>query len=237
MSSRKGCLDQGWMRSALRCRILGAIIVACSMGVVNAKDAACADADTVAQLRTELTLAQLQADLLRERSATKVLEQWCGKYRLAKEAVVRAEVMDAPAKVASAETMNRLRVSKPEELAYRRVGLRCGAVLLSEADNWYVPTRLTKAMNAMLASSDVPFGKVIAELKPFRVTITAKPLWTALENGEACMVKPVSATKAPAAVLEVQALLYREDLKPFSEVHEVYQRPLIDAAASCAKAP
>lgn len=211
-----------------------AVLSLIALGTAAAKEPACGDADTIAQLRTELTLSQLQADLLRERSATKVLEAWCGKYQLAKEPVVRAEVLNVPAKPASAETMNRLQVTKPEALAYRRVGLKCGSVLLSEADNWYVPARLTKAMNAMLTSSDVPFGKVIAELKPFRVTITAKPLWSALEDGQACRVKPAQAENAPAAVLEVQALLYREDLKPFSEVHEVYQRPLIAAAATCA---
>lgn len=202
-----------------------------------AREPACTTAAEIQQLRTELALTRLQADLLRERSATRVLESWCSHYRLADPATVRAEVLTAATKAPSAETLNRLQVTKAEEVAYRRVALRCGNTTLSEADNWYVPARLTKAMNLRLASSDVPFGKIIAELKPFRVTIAAQPLWSAMSDDSVCQVKPTEASVAPEAVLRVQALLYREDLKPFSEVHEVYQRALITAAGQCANSP
>ncbi|AVP96947.1 hypothetical protein C7S18_06930 [Ahniella affigens] len=216
-----------------RSLIAGLLSVALVMGV-EGKTPACADTNTVQALRTELALTQLQAELLREKSATKVLEAWCGRYQIADQPVVRAEVQTAEAKPPSAETMNRLQVQNSNEVAYRRVALRCGTVVLSEADNWYVPARLTKAMNAMLASSDVPFGKVIAELRPFRVTIDAKPLWSALDQGRVCAVQDLDSAPPPKAVLQLRALLYREDLKPFSEVHEVYQRPLLDAASQCA---
>lgn len=223
--------SDSWFRLAVASSMLTAAMTA------TGKDTSCVNATEVEQLRTELALTQLQAELLRERSATKVLESWCGKYQIAGNPTVRAEVRDVADKVPSAETMARLQVSKPEQVAYRRVALRCGSVLLSEADNWYVPARLTQAMNLQLASSDLPFGKVVADLRPLRVTVTAKPLWSALDDGNACRVKPITQAAAPDAVLLVQALLYREDLKPFSEVHEVYQRPLIAAAGSCRAAP
>ena len=37
-------------------------------------------------------------------------------------------------------------VAGASEVKHRRVELRCGAYLFSEADNWYVPERLTPEM-------------------------------------------------------------------------------------------
>jgi chorismate-pyruvate lyase len=51
-----------------------------------------------------------------------------------------------------------------EPVRLRHVRLACGAKVLSEATNWYVPARLTPAMNAALDSGTVPFGKVAAPL-------------------------------------------------------------------------
>jgi hypothetical protein len=39
------------------------------------------------------------------------------------------------------------------------VHLKCGERVLSEADNWYVPARLTKEMNQSLENSDIAFGR------------------------------------------------------------------------------
>ena len=50
------------------------------------------------------------------------------------------------------------------QLGYRHVRLACGTNVLSEAHNWYVPGRLTPAMNAALAATTIPFGKVAAPL-------------------------------------------------------------------------
>jgi hypothetical protein len=58
-----------------------------------------------------------------------------------------------------------LGVGASEPVAFRHVQLVCGDLILSEARNWYVPSRLTPEMNHILATTDRPFGAVIAPLK------------------------------------------------------------------------
>ncbi len=45
---------------------------------------------------------------------------------------------------------------------------------LATAENWFVPQRLTAAMNDRLQTKDVPFGIVIAPLHPFRRTLLVR---------------------------------------------------------------
>ena len=76
-----------------------------------------------------------------------------------------------------------LHVSPTEPLGYRRVRLHCGAHVLSEADNWYVPSRLTEDMNQALEHSDIAFGRAIQALHFQRHTLSARLLWTPLPQG------------------------------------------------------
>lgn len=57
-----------------------------------------------------------------------------------------------------------LGVGPDEPIAYRHVRLTCGDTVLSVAHNWYVPARLSQAMNQTLETTDIPFGKVVAPL-------------------------------------------------------------------------
>ena len=73
---------------------------------------------------------------------------------------------------------------KPDEpLGYRRVRLKCGDHVLSEADNWYVPARLAPEMNHVLETTDTPFGKAVAALHFRRHTLSANLLWRPLPKG------------------------------------------------------
>ena len=100
--------------------------------------------------------------------------------------------------------------------------------MLSQADNWYVPGRLTPDMNAQLDGSDTPFGKVVAPLHFQRHTIAAALLWQPLPDGwDTQRSLPPAAKRAatltvPAAVLEHRALLSLPDGTPFREVVETY---------------
>jgi hypothetical protein len=106
------------------------------------------------------------------------------------------------------------------------VRLQCGAVVLSEADNWYVPGRLMPDMNRLLDTSDTPFGKAVQALHFQRHTISATLLWRPLPEGwEISPVTPSDGAGpliAPPAVLEHRALLTLPDGTPFSEVVETY---------------
>lgn len=97
-------------------------------------------------------------------SATAALEQWCEQQGLAVPAQVVAEQVPGQLVGEPADLRALLQVGGDEVLGSRHVRLTCGGRLLSQAQNWYVPARLTPDMNAALASTNTPFGKVAAPL-------------------------------------------------------------------------
>jgi chorismate-pyruvate lyase len=98
-------------------------------------------------------------------SATAALEQWCEQQGLANPAQVIAEQAAGQLVSDPAYLRELLGVAAAEPLGSRHVRLTCGGRLLSQAQNWYVPARLTPEMNAVLASTTTPFGKVAAPLQ------------------------------------------------------------------------
>lgn len=169
----------------------------------------------------------LNASLLSSRSATATLEKWCADHRMSADPKVVARRAPGVDKAPSAETKERLGLGPGEAVAYRRVELTCGGHVLSEADNWYVPGRLTPDMNRALETTETPFGKVVAPLHPFRRTIEMKMRWSPLPEGWELGAAPQfgrdgGALAFPRALFEHTAVLYATDQKPFSEVHETY---------------
>jgi hypothetical protein len=150
----------------------------------------------------------LSEQLLASSSATLTLERWCAERGLATPPTVVADVVKGAAKIPTDEQLRRLDVRDRGDVAYRRVQLRCGTRVLSEADNWYVPARLTPDMNRLLSETETPFGKVVAALEPSRRTFDVRTLW-------------------PEALFEHDAIVYTREHTPFSEVHEIYQRVLL----------
>jgi chorismate-pyruvate lyase len=171
-------------------------------------------------------LETLNADLLAHDSATLTLERWCGDHRLADPPRIVAERVSDAVKPASAEVRAALDVKPDEPLSYRRVRLKCGDHVLSEADNWYVPARLTPEMNHVLETTDTPFGKAVAALHFRRHTLSADLLWRPLPMGWEMGAAPASdeagALAIPGHVLEHRAVLSTHDGAPFSEVVETY---------------
>ena len=125
-------------------------------------------------------LQSLNADLLSHDSATLTLDRWCGTHRLAEPAKIIAERVRDVEKAPTAEQRQLLGVDATEPLRYRRVRLKCGARVLSEADNWYVPARLTPEMNHAWDTSDISFGRAVQALKFRRRTLSAELLWSPL---------------------------------------------------------
>lgn len=116
---------------------------------------------------THPRLSQFEATLAAHDSATVALGEWCARRGIADPARIvattvpeRAELHDAGATFAKGTWLN-----------YRHVRLSCGGKVLSEAHNWYDPALLTPAMNEALASTDTPFGKVVAPLNFRRVPL------------------------------------------------------------------
>lgn len=171
-------------------------------------------------------LETLNADLLSHDSATLTLEHWCEVHRLASPPQIVAVRVPGVDKPASLEQRRELRVAPTEPLRYRRVLLRCGALVLSEADNWYVPARLTPEMNRLLDTTDEPFGKVVRELHFQRHTLSSRLLWQPLPEGWEMNAQAGSsgaaALELPPALLEHRAVLHLPDGTPFSDLIETY---------------
>jgi len=151
----------------------------------------------------DILAQKLSADILAGSSATLTLEKWCADHAMASEPKIVARLVRGEPKPASAETIARLGSS---DIKYRRVQLYCGTHLFSEADNWYVPSRLTPAMNRLLDETDTPFGKVVQPLAPYRSTFAHRML------------------HSPTALFEHRAVLYTATHQPIAEVRETYQR-------------
>lgn len=191
-------------------------------------------ADTFESRLAALALIQsLNADILSSPSATLSLEKWCRDHKLAREPKIVARSIKNDVKAPTAEQRRRLQINDEEQVKYRRVQLRCGDKVLSEAENWYVPGRLTAEMNRVLETSETPFGRVVQPLGPYRQTFAAKLLWSPLPEGwelEPSRRLPNAANQLlaiPAALFEHRALLYSREHKPFAEVYEVYQRQIL----------
>jgi chorismate-pyruvate lyase len=185
----------------------------------------------VARLEALALMQTLNAEILASRSATASLETWCRDHRLAAEPKIVAQVLAGDAPTPTPEQRQRLQVGDRDDVRYRHMLLRCGAHVLSDAENWYVPQRLTAEMNRLLDTT-TPFGKAVATLEPYRRTFVVTLLWTPLAAGWEGASNPPAATTGrtlaiPDALFEHRALLYTREHRPFSEVHEVYQRELL----------
>ena len=212
--------------------MLRAVAAACLFSVP-----ACAPYRHQTDLRLErveaLALLQtLNADLLAHDSATLTLERWCADHRLADPPRIVARRQRAAQKPLPDDLRGRLEVQPGEPIGYRHVELACGDHVLSEADNWYLPARLTKDMNDRLDTTDEPFGKVVAALHFRRRTLSAQLLWTPLpagwELGHDGVPAEAAELRIPHALLRHEAVLFNEAQAPFSAVVETYTNAVLD---------
>ncbi len=110
--------------------------------------------NSAARVEVLALLETLNTELLSHNSATLTLEHWCDVHRLAFPPRIVAILVPDVDKPASAQQRQELGVAGTELVRYRRVKLLCGALVLSEADNWYVPGRLTPEMNRLLDTTN-----------------------------------------------------------------------------------
>ena len=182
----------------------------------------------VARVEALAVLQTLNADLLSHDSATLTLERWCDVHRLASPPRILAVRVPDVEKPPTPEQRRDLAITPADPVRYRRVKLMCGGIVLSEADNWYVPGRLTPEMNQRLDTTDTPFGVAVQALHFQRHTLSAEMLWQLLPPE--WEMKPSAATDTdgalcvPPQVLRHRALLTLPDGTPFSEVIETYTR-------------
>jgi len=157
----------------------------------------------------DTALTDFRHELAAHDSATVALEQWCARRGIASPAHVEAANQDdADAISATPAIRATLEVGAGEPVRVRHVLLSCGGAVLSDARNWYVPSRLTSTMNQMLDTTRVPFGKVVAPLGLHRHALAG-------------------ASPAPCPTGTIQhntAVLRRDDGMAYSLVSECYTR-------------
>jgi chorismate-pyruvate lyase len=171
-------------------------------------------------------LETLNADLLSNDSATLTLDRWCASHNMATPPKVVAERIHNEDKEPTSEVRQLLGVGPNEPVRYRHVKLHCGEHVLSEADNWYVPARLTPDMNKVLDSSDTPFGRAVQALHFHRHTLSARLLWSPLPSGwetASALPRPGKGPlEIPGQTIQHRAVLSLPDGTPFSVVVETY---------------
>ena len=188
-----------------------------------------------ARLEALALLQTLNAELLGHDSATVTLERWCSSHNMAPSPHIVAVRVRVDPKAPTDEQRQALRVSPADVVHYRHVQLSCGSLVLSEADNWYVPARLTADMNRLLDTTDEPFGKVVRPLGFQRRTLSAELLWSSMPAGWELSSNPMGAQatplRVPHEVLRHQAILYTQSQQPFSAVVETYTNAIFDFGA------
>jgi chorismate-pyruvate lyase len=174
-------------------------------------------------------LQGLNVELLTHDSATATLEAWCASHHLAEvpRVVARRVKVEKPADAAVRQALG---AGPDEPVRYRRVDLACGDKVLSQADNWYLPARLTPEMNAVLDTTDTPFGRAVAALDFRRRTLSARLIDPPLPQGWD-MKPPAWRRGGPLRLapdlLEHRAVLTTPDGRPFSLVVETYRREVL----------
>jgi hypothetical protein len=211
-----------------------ALVIVPLMLMVHAAGAEAHDAlswrdDYTTRVEALALLQTLNAELLSGDSATLTLDRWCDVHKIAAPARIIAERVDGPVEEPTPQQRELLAISSDEPVRFRRVRLKCGDHVLSEAENWYVPCRLTADMNRTLDTTDTPFGRVVKPLNFRRRTLSSKLLWSPLpkdwEMRAANDNAPASsggALQVPHEVLQHRAVLTLPDGTPISQVIETY---------------
>lgn len=178
----------------------------------------------VQRLRMLAQIQTLNAQLLSHASATGVLQTLCDARD---PAAPRIRARKSPATDTAeqlAAVRRELGAAPGEPVGHRRVELLCGDTVLSRADNWYLPGRLTAEMNTALTTTETPFGVAVRALAFQRRTLSAKLLFEPLPADWAA--RPVAAFQAPVSpppeVLQHRAILQTPDGRAFSLLVETY---------------
>ncbi|WFU12950.1 hypothetical protein QA646_29180 (plasmid) [Rhizobium sp. CB3090] len=189
-----------------------------------------------ARIEALAILQTLNANLLSNASATLTLDRWCAGHNLAPQgSKIVAERIRGQDKPTDSRIRELLAVGPNEPIAYRHVRLVCGNRVLSEADNWYVPGRLTMDMNKALNTSDVAFGRAVQSLNFTRTNLSSNLLWSPLPEGwDVKKELPAPTTGSltlPPFLLEHHAVLKLQDGTPFSALVESYTNNVLDFPA------
>ncbi len=118
-------------------------------------------------MRQAVTVQVLHEKLLASGSATEVLAELFGNP------VIACRMPCDPLALTPWQRAQ-LCPTHAEPACHRRVTLLAAGQPVSEADLWYVPSRLAPGMAAELAETDIPFGAVVRPMRPVRETLASR---------------------------------------------------------------
>jgi uncharacterized protein YjiS (DUF1127 family) len=167
---------------------------------------------------------ELSDHLLHASTATQALHAWCAARGLSAGPITAVKQDPDQRRYPDDDMLDELRPKRHERIAYRCVRLVRGPVVLSKADNWFIPERLPPDVREALEATDVPFGAAIAPLQPSRRTYFVRfaELRTAAQAGAGAAGLPPS-----LPILEHKAVVLDRNRQPLSVVSERYCAALL----------
>ena len=180
-----------------------------------------------------VSVVEFQNCLQQHATATAALVSWCrARYPGRAETLSATVLQDGPADPRHYD--GALNLLPDDVLFCRRVRLQWGDLVMSEAENWYLPKRLPETMRSALKRSNRPFGAVVAPLAPLRTTIAM--LTGAELRGEGELATRLRAQISRAGVfsapeafaLHVTAVMTAAGVE-LAELREHYRRELLEA--------
>jgi chorismate-pyruvate lyase len=160
----------------------------------------------------------LRTYILAADSVTLAMSDWCREHgigRLPLRSVVhrRAGIRPLPADFP-------IRIGHDEAVWFREITLMAGDVPLLDADNWFLPYRISPDAAATLLETDTPFGTALLPGRQTRVS-------TAILVPEAAGALPPEGVRSPGvAVLTLRGIVSL-DGQPVSYVEERFRPDLL----------
>jgi len=127
-----------------------------------------------ARSETAARIHELSTRLSAGATATETLLAWCEEHGLSDGPItVECQQRQVLAAVPDA-TLKILRLTSGNSVCFRRVRIKRGDLALAAAETWFVPECLAISMTEALHTTNVPFGTVVAPLRPSRRTLAAR---------------------------------------------------------------
>jgi len=185
-----------------------------------------------ARSQTDALIQELSTRLIAGATATETLVAWCDEHGLSQgpisvECNQRHVLSAMPDNISAA-----LALAAGEIIHFRQVRIVRGPLPLARAENWFVPQRLAAGMKDVLQTTNVPFGIVVAPLRPARRTLVAhvRPL-TADPSEDPLRLSGPARQYQPDIILEHTAVICSGTGTALALVKEQFFSDLVSFAA------